>query len=76
MERKIKTSDIVRDDNGVVEVNVILDDNNIIGTILTRLPDDKFKYETTRSININNILGHTSPIKTIKDGRLKQYKNK
>ena len=74
MERKINISDIVRDDNGLVEVTNILSNDTIVGNILTRLPDDNFKHDVSRTIKTKNILGHTSPMKTIKDGRLKKYR--
>lgn len=74
MEKIVKIKDLIRDDNGLIQVLSINDDNTFEGEILTRLPDDIFRYTTTRTIKKEDILGITSPIITIKDKRLKLYK--
>jgi len=74
MEKIAKIKDLIRDDNGLIQVLSINDDNTFEGEILTRLPDDIFRYTTTRTIKKEDILGITSPIITIKDKRLKLYK--
>lgn len=74
MEKIVKIKDLIRDDNGLIQVSTIKDDNTFEGEILTRLPDDIFRYTTTRTIKKEDILGITSPIITIKDKRLKLYK--
>lgn len=74
MEKIVKIKDLIRDDNGLIQVSSIKDDNTFEGEILTRLPDDIFRYTTTRTIKKEDILGITSPIITIKDKRLKLYK--
>lgn len=74
MEKIVKIKNLIRDDNGLIQVLSINDDNTFEGEILTRLPDDIFRYTTTRTIKKEDILGITSPIITIKDKRLKLYK--
>ena len=75
MEKIVKINDLIRDDNGLIQVTTIVDDNTFEGEILTRLPDDIFANVLIRKIKKDDITGHTSPIITIKDKRLKRYKN-
>lgn len=74
MEKIIKLKDLIRDDYGLIQVSTINNDNTFDGEILTRLPDDIFCNNITRTIKKEDILGHTSPIITIKDKRLKLYR--